>query len=188
MNDLDLDKFCQLAIDKGVPWWAAEEIIPEFKKRHIERIESCADQQKEIRYLCKVFPELKHKIKYRYEKKFKSDRSLFKNRLRTLLRTNLQNNGIQARTLTSSMIEFLLGYSIEDIMSHIENQFTAKMTWENHGKVWHLDHIYPCSRLRYKSATDNNFKRLWSLNNLRPLCAKENIAKSNNVTGCGENG
>jgi len=69
----------------------------------------------------------------------------------------------------------------------IENQFTADMTWENQGSVWHLDHIYPCSKLKYSSVHDNNFKKLWSLDNLRPLCKHENMKKFNKIIHSGEN-
>lgn len=179
-----MNGLCDLAIKQGLPPWAAECLG--FSESHIEKIKNARDVKKEKKYLCWLFPKLKHKINYRYE--IKSDRSLFKNRLRTLLRTNLQYNNISARTLTESMIEFLLGYSISELMRHLESMFTAEMTWENHGKVWQIDHIYPCSKLKYNSVHDNNFKKLWQISNLRPLCKIENNKKSDKVIKSGENG
>ncbi len=185
-TELNYDDLTNLAITKGMPYWYAEEAIPGFAEHHINKIKKNGSREKEIKFLSSAYPKLKHKLRYRYEKK--TERSLFKNRFRTLLRTNLQNNTIQARTLTETMIEFILGYTLNDLMSHIEKQFTAKMNWSNQGSVWHLDHIYPCSKLKYKSVHDNSFKKLWSLKNLRPLCKIENMKKFNKIECGGENG
>ena len=49
--------------------------------------------------------------------------------------------------------------------------------WNDHDKLtwtWQLDHIIPQSDLPYTSMEDDNFKKCWSLDNLRPLSAKQN--------------
>ena len=62
------------------------------------------------------------------------------------------------------------------------------MNWNNHGNynpetwndqdqstwTWQLDHIKPHSKFRYLSMEDEEFKKCWSLNNLRPYSAKQN--------------
>jgi hypothetical protein len=82
-----------------------------------------------------------------------------------------------------------LPYSIQELKEYLENQFESWMTWENHGKyntktwnnndpttwTWQLDHIIPQSDLPYTSMEEENFQKCWSLNNLRPLSAKQNI-------------
>jgi hypothetical protein len=184
----DLSETCLLlATQNQIPVWMAEEIFPHFSVSQKEEIERISSRKGEIDYLSWLYPDLKYKIRYRYspQKKPDSKRSMFKNRLRTLLRTNLQNNGIQARTLSESMMEFLLGYSIDEIMSHLQGMFKEGMNWENQGLIWHLDHIYPCAMLKYKTAQCKNFKRLWSLSNLRPLCKHENISKGKKVINYG---
>ena len=89
---------------------------------------------------------------------------------------------------SGSVLDFL-PYSIEDLRKHLENQFEDWMTWDNWGKynsktwddnnqstwIWQIDHIIPQSSLPYFSMQDDNFKKCWSLDNLRPLSAKENI-------------
>ena len=67
-------------------------------------------------------------------------------------------------------------YSLEELMAHIERQFTNGMTWENRGK-WHIDHILPRSSFQYDSPDDEQFKACWALSNLRPLWAQENLTK-----------
>jgi len=72
--------------------------------------------------------------------------------------------------------ESLVGYTIKDLMTHLESQFTKGMTWENYGE-WHIDHIRPLSDFAFISADDPEFKECWSLWNLQPLWAHENLSK-----------
>lgn len=74
--------------------------------------------------------------------------------------------------------ESLVGYTLEDLKRHLENQFKDGMSWENYGK-WHIDHIKPKSSFKFQSTENEEFKRCWSLDNLQPLWAKDNLIKSN---------
>lgn len=78
-----------------------------------------------------------------------------------------------------------LPYSKHQLREHLENQFDDKMTWDNYGSYWSLDHIYPQSKLPYDSLEHPNFIKCWSLENLRPLEATENSRKGNRVLGEG---
>jgi len=73
-----------------------------------------------------------------------------------------------------------LPYTIEQLKEHLENQFEPWMTWENRSE-WHIDHIYPQSKLPYASMDEPNFQKCWSLENLQPLESSENISKGNKV-------
>lgn len=55
------------------------------------------------------------------------------------------------------------------------------MNWDNWGAYWHIDHIYPVSLLPYSSMEEDNFKRCWALDNLRPLEKIANIKKGNKI-------
>ena len=57
------------------------------------------------------------------------------------------------------------------------------MNWDNHGTYWHIDHIKPKSWFKYDSAEHPEFKQCWSLENLQPLEAEKNLAKSNKYEG-----
>jgi hypothetical protein len=70
----------------------------------------------------------------------------------------------------------LLGFTVDELMRHLERQFLPGMIWENYGK-WHVDHILPLASFNYSSAKDDEFKAAWALTNLRPMWAKENISK-----------
>jgi 5-methylcytosine-specific restriction endonuclease McrA len=73
----------------------------------------------------------------------------------------------------------MIGYSIDDLIRHLEKQFDSNMTWENYGIYWHLDHIKPRSLFKFETPEDIEFKKCWALENLQPLEAKENRIKSN---------
>ena len=89
-----------------------------------------------------------------------------------------------------------LAYSIEELKVHLELLFEPWMKWENHGMynkacwndndvttwTWQIDHIIPQSDLPYSSMTDENFKKCWSLLNLRPLNSKKNNNEGVNKT------
>lgn len=90
-----------------------------------------------------------------------------------------------------SIIKYL-NYSIKDLKKHLESKFESWMNWSNYGTYssswddnnpltwrWNIDHIIPQSKLPYFSMEDDNFKKCWSLNNLRPFSAKQNIIDGN---------
>jgi hypothetical protein len=82
---------------------------------------------------------------------------------------------------------------MQDLKIYIEAQFEPWMTWDNHGNydlntwddndqftwVWQIDHIIPQSLLPYTSMEDDNFKKCWALENLRPYSAKQNLLDGN---------
>lgn len=74
-----------------------------------------------------------------------------------------------------------LPYSPQDLVEHLERQFDDKMSWDNYGDYWHVDHIYPQSLLPYSSLEEENFQKCWALENLQPLEVTENMKKSNKV-------
>jgi len=56
------------------------------------------------------------------------------------------------------------------------------MTWDNYGvNGWHIDHVFPQSRLVMDGPDDPTFKFCWSLLNLQPLWSDDNIDKADLV-------
>jgi hypothetical protein len=70
----------------------------------------------------------------------------------------------------------LLGYSLEELMSHLEALFTEGMTWDNYGE-WHVDHKIPMNSFNFETTEDREFKLCWCLDNLQPLWGAENLSK-----------
>ena len=78
--------------------------------------------------------------------------------------------------------EKFVGYTLSDLIEHLEAKFQDGMNWENYGQ-WHLDHVLPVSSFHYVSITEESFKRCWCLQNLQPLWAADNMAKGNRLVG-----
>ena len=72
----------------------------------------------------------------------------------------------------------LLGYSLDELVSHIESKFSDGMSWPllMQGKI-HIDHIVPVVSFNACRADSQEFKRCWSLDNLQPLWAADNWKK-----------
>lgn len=75
--------------------------------------------------------------------------------------------------------ETLVGYTLADLVSHLESMFLPGMTWENYGRGgWVVDHKIPKSVFNYSSADHHDFLRCWSLENLQPLWERDNLVKA----------
>lgn len=76
--------------------------------------------------------------------------------------------------------ESLVGYTVDDLKTHLEKLFLVGMSWENK-KSWHIDHIIPVSAFNFKTYDDYDFRRCWAMKNLQPLWIKDNLEKSNKI-------
>lgn len=88
----------------------------------------------------------------------------------------------------SSCLKYL-PYTMQLLKEHLEKLFEPWMSWDNYGKynaktwndnddttkTWNIDHIIPRASLPYASMEDDNFKKCWALDNLRPYSAKQNM-------------
>lgn len=70
----------------------------------------------------------------------------------------------------------LVGYGPQQLRQHIEAQFTGRMSWDRlmAGEI-HIDHIVPVSAFALDS--EQSVRECWSLSNLRPLWASDNLRK-----------
>lgn len=118
------------------------------------------------------------KSKREYEKTRKSNDPVYKliGNFRTAIYTVLKENNVKK----FGHYFDILGYSQENLINHLENQFDDKMSWENYGK-WHVDHKLPITFFNFTSIEDEEFKKCWSLDNLQPMWGSENISKSNRI-------
>jgi len=79
--------------------------------------------------------------------------------------------------------EEILGYSVEQLMLHLESKFKPEMNWDNYGSYWHIDHVKPKSWFEYDALDSEAFKQCWALDNLQPLEASLNCSKQNRYEG-----
>lgn len=70
----------------------------------------------------------------------------------------------------------LFGYSIPELRRHLEKQFGRQMSWELFAEgAIHIDHIIPLAS--FDLSDEQEVRAAWSLTNLRPLWARENVTK-----------
>ena len=135
----------------------------ERRQNNIEEFRKKENEYNRNRMKNDIFFKLKKMIGHRIRQKLKN-----------------KNN----RTTTS-----FLSYTIEQLKRHLENLFEPWMKWENWGIynsktwedtnpdtwTWQIDHIIPHSEFKYLSPDDDEFKKCWALENLRPLSSKQNF-------------
>ena len=73
----------------------------------------------------------------------------------------------------------LLGCTISFFKKWIEWQFNSKMSWNNYGIYWEIDHVIPCSSFSLENIEEQNKCFNWS--NCRPLESLKNSSKNNKI-------
>ena len=183
-------------------WEAYEKVYN--KKYREDNLEKLKLKEKEYREKNKdkinekqrIARQTKYKEANEYHKqKIKEDPSLkLRDHISAAIRSALKRNDSSKNN--SSCLNYL-PFTIKELRLHVENHFKQPgnewMNWDNNKRfikslwkdddkttwVWHLDHIIPQSKLIYKTMQDDNFKKCWSLDNLRPYSGKQNILDSN---------
>ena len=119
----------------------------------------------------------------KYIKKYKADRR----KTDPIYRLRVDFPTIIRRAMTkkyyNDSVWNYLPYTPIELKEHLEKQFDGKMTWENCGTYWHIDHIIPQAMFHYDSETHPDFQKCWALTNLRPLNAHLNMRKSSIYNG-----
>jgi len=125
-----------------------------------------------------------HNVKTNYynnyrKNKYKND-IIYRSKclLRSMIYDAFDNQGFVKTKKTSD----ILGCSIQEYITYIEQQFEPWMSWDNQGnytgnynETWQLDHIIPISN----ATTEEEVIKLNHYTNLRPLCSRKNVEKSN---------
>jgi len=156
---------------------------PETKKRKSENHKKWSEQNKEhlkqyIKEYRKNNVDKIRQIKRDYERYRKSSDPAYKliSNFRTAIYQVLKENNVEKNKHYFDILK----YTPEELISHLEKQFTDSMTWENYGE-WHVDHRMPISSFVFESVDDDSFMKCWSLDNLQPMWGKENITKGDKI-------
>jgi hypothetical protein len=123
---------------------------------------------------CKKWKE-NHPERKQYEKRINTPKGKIDNNISRAMHRSISQ--LKANRHWEDLVEF----TVDQLKSHLEKLFTPKMTWENYGTYWHIDHKIPLSVFNFESPEDLDFKKCWSLKNLQPLEATENIKKHNRI-------
>jgi hypothetical protein len=144
------------------------EYLREYRAKHKTRI---AKQQ--LEYVKTNRAEISAKQRVRLKNRYHSDvcyklASVLRARLYQALKKNYKRSGTME----------LLGCTLDEFRSYIENQFTEGMTWDNWAKDgWHIDHIQPISH--FDLTDPEQLRAACHYSNLRPLWARQNISEGN---------
>jgi ATP-dependent Lon protease len=156
---------------------------PETKKRKSENHKKWSEQNKEhlkqyIKEYRKNNVDKIRQIKRDYERYRKASDPAYKliSNFRTAIYQVLKENNVEKNKHYFDILK----YTPEELISHLEKQFTDSMTWENYGE-WHVDHRIPISSFNFESVDDDSFMKCWSLDNLQPMWGKENITKGDKI-------
>lgn len=158
--------------------------LKEYKKNNPEKVaESIArwhkKNQGKIRIFAKKWKEDNIERFATYYRRANAKRSLNTNyrihrNISNAIARCINKNRTEKRTFE------ILGYTTEELKTHLESLFLDGMTWANYSK-WHIDHKIPRSFFVFDSPDDVEFKMCWRLENLQPMWAKDNLAKGNKI-------
>jgi hypothetical protein len=125
---------------------------------------------------------IKIKRTVEYMKEYNKKRNLdIIYKLKHSLRSSIRNNLIR-KSSTDLKTERTLKYVNCDIPFFklwIEYNFDDKMSWDNHGDYWHLDHIKPCAS--FDLTKSEEISKCYNWTNYRPCEKIANILKSNKI-------
>jgi hypothetical protein len=142
------------------------------------------------------FQNLKFKIiTYSFKPEIKERRNILQNQrrkydVRIALRGNISSRishalkSINSSKNSTKTVEYL-DCSIDFFKTHLENQFTDGMRWDNYGTssgnaFWEIDHITP---IHYENPTLEDVKERLHYTNCQPMWAEENRSKGNRFIG-----
>jgi hypothetical protein len=114
-------------------------------------------------------------------KHYKSEwsKSKYKNnpefKLSQLLRIRLID-ALKGKVNKTQSTMSLLGCSIDECKQYLQQQFKPEMNWGNHGDIWEVDHIIPCSNFDLTDIEQQ--KQCFHYTNLQPLFKTSGIAKN----------
>lgn len=132
------------------------------KEKINKTIKTYQNNNKEKLYECS---RVYHKTRYNQDPEFK---------LRRLLRDRILKLIINKNTTKTALL--LLGCNYDYFKFHLESQFKPEMTWSNHGEIWEIDHIKPCSS--FNLADIEQQKQCFHYSNTQPLFKTTEIAES----------
>ena len=142
------------------------------KEEHIKRANNWTkNNYLKAQQLWKEYDKNNREKKNKYiQNKFKNDPEfrivhIMRSRIRQMLKNKKQNKSID-----------FLGCSSKEFKLYLENQFLPEMTWENHGKIWEIDHIIPLSS--FDLTVKENLYKAFKYDNTQPLFKTTKIAES----------
>lgn len=74
----------------------------------------------------------------------------------------------------------LVGADIDHVVTHVASMFSDGMSWDNYGKTWEIDHVFPLAAADLEN--DIELAAVCNWRNLQPLLIHVNATKKAKVT------
>lgn len=150
------------------------------KKHYIENKEQYQERNRRNRERNRIRAREKYdpvKEKARHKKRWENTNYRLSKLMANRINQTIRDKNYQSWTK-------FVDYSVDDLIKHLESKFKPGMSWDNYGKYgWHIDHIKPISHFDCESYSDEQFKECWSLENLEPKWAFDNLSKGARFVG-----
>lgn len=139
--------------------------------RNIKQIEIGIDNKK-----CKYCLAIKHKTRFRYNrlkcKDCERDEPISK-----LIR-NVRGRILSAINRKNKHTIVYLGCNCSEYLKYMTT-YDSDFNYENHGNLWHIDHVIPISKFNIMDENEQLIAFNWR--NTMPLLASENLSKNNKI-------
>ncbi len=135
-------------------------------------------KKRQKKYLSRIPIEIRRKKSRDADKKRMKEDVAY--RARQNLRSRFKMLMKTAKAGGAESFSKTIGCTTKHLRLHLESQFSKSMMWANYGTHWHIDHIMPCAS--FDHTDPKQVAQCWHWTNLRPLEAKENIAKGARIT------
>lgn len=137
-------------------------------------VENNRERMKELQ--ANHYQNNKEKIYAKYIERYHSD-YFFK--LKVNLKSRLHSGlKLKGKTKSSRTMEYI-NCTLDDLIEWFKFCFDEKMSLENHGEYWHIDHVIPIATFEMES--DKDVESCFSWYNLMPLKGKENMGKKDKI-------
>ena len=143
----------------------------EWRKNNKESI-------KKKKHLYNRLPETKARANKKHKVKWAAD-PMFRLKYGIGNQMSVSLKGVKA----GRQWENLVGYTLTQLVKHLEKQFIKGMVWENYGKGgWVIDHIIPRKVFNFTKPEHVDFQKCWALKNLQPMWEHDNQVKNCRLT------
>jgi hypothetical protein len=174
----NLEKIRKQSRDRNKIRWAND---PEFKKRKIRDNHKWRDKNKER--LRKYYKEYdKNRTLEQRQAHYAATKRRLKNDPSFKIATSIKRRvllALKGKYKAAPSLKLTGAPSWEFVWKHLESTFKEGMTKENHGTIWHIDHIIPCSSFDLTKPEEQ--LKCFNYTNLQALFVFENLSKSNKM-------
>lgn len=168
------DKIQPYKYENHLKWYSKNRLVKLEYSKNYSAIPENKEKHKQYNKINKEKINNQYNHKYKTKPQYKLG-LLLRNRIKSVIKK--QNINKSNTTLN------LLGCSLEEFKLHTQSQFFPEMNWENHGRIWEIDHIKPCASFDLTDVEQQ--KQCFHYINLRPLFKTTEIAKSFNYNQTG---